>query len=136
MQLFYVQKIECNFIKVDHSQPALKTWNTELLKMSETAEFSYLVDKSHCETPESVEEVLNVTPNPVDLKVFFIPKSVCLMKTNLFHIFYKLCNCFQGKVKNTDKLDAIPVKKVKEASAEKGQNVTSEGNKLVCFFHI
>lgn len=86
MQLFYVQKIECNFINVDHSQPALKTWNTELLKMRETTEFSYLVDKSHCETPESVEEVLNVTPKPVDLKVFFIPKSVGLIKTLILYI--------------------------------------------------
>ena len=91
MQLFYVQKIECNFINVDHSQPALKTWNTELLKMRETAEFSYLVDKSHCEIPESVEEVLNVTPKPLDLKVFFITKSVCLIKTNTYSIYFISC---------------------------------------------
>ena len=33
-------------------------WNTELLKLRETAEFSYLVDKTHCDSNISNENHL------------------------------------------------------------------------------
>ncbi|PWA63872.1 hypothetical protein CTI12_AA348970 [Artemisia annua] len=85
LTLFYVQKIECDFMNIDYSQPALKTWNTDLLRVRESAEFSYLVDKSHCDgnffndtqkdevvrEEDNLKEEKNMeiaVKNPVDLK--------------------------------------------------------------------
>ncbi|PWA58474.1 hypothetical protein CTI12_AA399780 [Artemisia annua] len=101
LRLFYVQKIECDFMNIDYSQPALKTWNTELLRVRESVEFSYLVDKSHCDgnfsndtqKGELVREVVReennlkeeknleiAVKNPVDLKVLKDRRSVDTIK--------------------------------------------------------
>ncbi|PWA52864.1 hypothetical protein CTI12_AA450410 [Artemisia annua] len=97
LTLFYVQKIECDFMNIDYSQPALKTWNTDLLRVRESAEFSYLVDKSHCDgnfsndtqKGEVVREENNLkeeknmeiaVKNAVDLKVLKDRRSVDTIK--------------------------------------------------------
>ncbi|PWA35250.1 ulp1 protease family, C-terminal catalytic domain-containing protein [Artemisia annua] len=118
LTLFYVQNIECNFMNIDYSQPALKTWNTELLRVRESAEFSYLVVKSHCDgnlsndtqKGEVIREVVREENN--------------LKEDKNLEIAVKNPVDLKGKLENVDNFNVVPLQ-------QRDGNIASVSNNLV-----
>ncbi|PWA89648.1 ulp1 protease family, C-terminal catalytic domain-containing protein [Artemisia annua] len=106
LTLFYVQKIDCNFMNIDYSQPALKTWNTELLRWfhcdgnlsNDTQKGEVIREVVREENNLKEDKNLEIAvKNPVDLK---------------------------GKLENVDNFNVVPLQ-------QRDGNIASVSNNMV-----